>query len=157
MIFDWIRNELCKQGVYANKIKNQEICDTLLKSIEDEVSNVTDEEMSKKHCPVFCIQRSGALSSLMCLQKLKLIMIFNSRVLWYLIMHKKIATKHNFSQLFECDGFDGRVTEKIGFFFLVIYFILFFFLLILFCFFLYLFVNHPIFQELSTWIFNNLG
>ena len=45
---------------------------------------------TKNDCQGFCIQKSGALSIPMCLQKLNLMMILNDRLRWYLITHKCI-------------------------------------------------------------------
>ena len=45
---DELRNELEKQGMNSNKMKNQDLCDTIQKYVEDKVPNVTNDEMYRK-------------------------------------------------------------------------------------------------------------
>ena len=45
---DELRNELEKQGMNSNKMKNQDLCDTIQKYVEDKVPNVTNDEMDRK-------------------------------------------------------------------------------------------------------------
>ena len=112
----------------------------------------------ENNCQVFCIHKSGAILVLMCLKWLKLIIILNSGIRQYLIMHKTIFPQNttsvryfNATNLWESDEWEWYFCV----FVLMIYIYIYIVKLVIFI--VSFFFNNIIFQEVSKHILTNSG
>ena len=118
-------------------MEKQELHYTLRKTVNDKVPNVTNEEMNRKplsgflHAEKWCALKPDVSPKIEPDNDFKfraLVVPDNAQT--------QIPIKHNFSQTFERDEFDGRVMNKSEIFcvfWLVVYFTSFFFWVSFFC------------------------